>query len=291
MKLGYASSIVKHDVLAPPELTLSQYLKEIASIGYDSCGIFTYHGQAGYPDYLSRKDRKKLKRLVQDLNLEIAGIGAYGGMLATTEFAYLVDEHEKRYAVNYMKKCVDLAVELNSKVIEDLAGVKPVGMREERAWNSLCKCLKEICDYANDNNVYLAVEHLGLVDTPQKFLELTKAVRSEALKCVYDPSNMLKYLGQTKKEILDGIRLNADYIVDVHLKGVARDLQFVRPCSDADYYGQRDFLKALKDVGYGESVVVEEFEQFYVPSTAERPFRAARITHEDVGKLLRDLMT
>lgn len=291
MKLGYASSIVKHDVLAPPELTLSQYLTEIAAIGYDSCGIFTCHGQAAYPDYLSRKDRKKLKRLVQDLNLEIAGIGAYGGMLATTEFAYLVDEHEKRYTVNYMKKCVDLAVELNSKVIEDLAGVKPVGMGEERAWNSLCKCLKEICDYAYDNNVYVAVEHLGLVDTPQKFLELTNAVRSEALKCVYDPSNMFKYLGQTKKEILDGIRLNADYIVDVHLKGVARDLQFVRPCSDADYYGQRDFLKALKDVGYGESVVVEEFEQFYVPSTAERPFRAACITHEDVGKLLKDLKT
>src|SRR4030067_1144642 len=121
MKLGYVSSIVKHDVLAPSELTLDEYLKEIARMGYDSCGIFTCHGQAGYPDYLSRTNRKELRMLARDLGLEIAGLGAYGGMLITTEFAYLMDEHERKYAVNYMKKCVDLAVELDCKVIEDIA--------------------------------------------------------------------------------------------------------------------------------------------------------------------------
>ena len=102
--------------------------------------------------------------------------------------------------------------------------------------------MKEICDYADERGVFLAVEHLGLVDTPEKFLELADAVGSEALKCVYDPSNMFKYLGQGKKEILEGVRLNGDYIADVHLKGVSEDFEFVRPCSDADYYGQREFL-------------------------------------------------
>jgi sugar phosphate isomerase/epimerase len=291
MKLGYASSIVKHDVLVQPELTLSQYLKEIASMGYECCEIFTCHGQAGYPEYLSRRDRKELRALAKDLGLEICGIGAYGGMLVTTEFAYLVNEHERRYVVNYMKKCVDLAVDLDSKVVEDISGMKPAGIREEQAWDSLCKCLREISDYAHDNSVYLAIEHLGLVDTPKKFLRLADELRSEALKCVYDPSNMLKYLGQTKKEILEGISSNGDYIADVHLKGVSKDLQFVRPCSDIDYYGQGDFLAALKDVEYHDAVIVEEFEQLYVPSTPEKPFSAARIARKDVSKMLEGLKT
>jgi sugar phosphate isomerase/epimerase len=289
MKLGYVSSIVKHDVLVKAEINLCEYVAEIADMGYDSCGIFSCRGQAGYPDYLSSEDRKGLRKLLQDRGLEVAGIGAYGGMMLTTEFAYLDDEHERRYAVSFMKKSIDLAVDLDCEVVEDLAGVKPERISEKRAWGSLVSCVKEICDYAGDRGVCLAVEHLGLVDTPEKFLKLVDVVGSEALRCVYDPSNMFKYLGQLKKEILEGVRLNGNYIADVHLKGVSRDLQFVRPCSDADYYGQRDFLEALKEVGYAGSVLVEEYEQFYVPSTAEKPFRAARIAYADVRRILEQL--
>jgi L-ribulose-5-phosphate 3-epimerase len=289
MKLGYSSSVAKHDVLAPLEITLGKYVKEIALTGYDSCGLFTFHGQAAYPDYLSKQDRMSLKRLVRDLGVEIGSIGAYGGMLLTTEFAYLTDKAEKRYAVNYMKKCVDLAVDLECEVVEDLSGVGPAGMTEEKAWRAFCKCLKEVCDYADENNVCLAIEHLGLVNTAQKFLRLTETIRSEALKCVFDPSNMLKYLRQTKKEIFEGIRLNSDLIADVHLKGVSKDLQFVRPCSDLDYYGQRDFLEALKNVRYNGLITIEEFEQFYIPSTPDMPFRAALIAHDDVNDILKNL--
>ena len=289
MKLGYVSSIVKHDVLVKPEINLGEYVKEIASIGYDSCGVFSCRGQAGYPGYLSTKDRRELRKLAHDLGCEVAGIGAYGGMMLTTEFAYLVDEPERRYAVDFMKKSVDLAVDLDCEVVEDLAGVKPERMSEKKAWGSLCACVKEICDYAGERGVFLAIEHLGLVNTPEKFLELADAVGSEALKCVYDPSNMFKYLGQEKKEILEGVRLNKDYIADVHLKGVSEDLEFVRPFSDADYYGQREFLGALKEVGYRGSVLVEEYEQFYVPSTAKKPFLAARIAYGDVRRMLEAL--
>jgi sugar phosphate isomerase/epimerase len=289
MKLGYVSSIVKHDVLVKPEINLGEYVKEIASIGYDSCGVFSCRGQAGYPGYLSVTDRRELRKLAHDLGCEVAGIGAYGGMMLTTEFAYLVDEPERRYAVDFMKKSVDLAVDLDCEIVEDLAGVKPEGMSEKKAWGSLCGCVKEICDYAGERGVFLAIEHLGLVNTPEKFLELADAVGSEALKCVYDPSNMFKYLGQGKKEILEGVRLNGAYIADVHLKGVSKDLEFVRPCSDADYYGQREFLGALKEVGYRGSVLVEEYEQFYVPSTAKKPFLAARIAYGDVRRMLEAL--
>ena len=289
MKLGYVSSIVKHDVLVKPEIGLGEYVKEIAGIGYESCGIFSCCGQAGYPGYLSAKVRRDLRNLVHDLCCEVAGIGAYGGMMLTTEFAYLVDEPERRYAVDFMKKSVDLAVDVDCEVVEDLAGVKPDAMSEKKAWSSLCACMKEICKYADDRGVFLAVEHLGLVDTPAKFLELVDLVGSEALKCVYDPSNMFKYLGQGKKEILEGVRLNGYYIADVHLKGVSKNLEFVRPCSETDYYGQREFLEALKKVGYCGSVLVEEYEQFYVPSTAKEPFLAARIAYRDVRKMLEAL--
>lgn len=289
MKLGYASSIVKRDVLVRPELDLSDYFKEISSIGYKSCGVFSFHGQAGYPDYLTRRDREELRAVARSLGVEVAGIGAYGGMLLTTEFAYFMDSFEMKYAVSYMKKCVDLAVDLDCRVVEDLAGVKPEGVGEETAWTRLLGCVKEICDYAQDRDVSVAIEHLGLVDAPEKFLKLAEQVRSEALKCVYDPSNMLKYLGHKKSEILWGIRLNAEYIVDVHLKGVSKNFQFVRPLGEEDYYGQLDFIAALKGVGYDGSVIVEEFDQHYVPSTVEKPFEAARLACEDVGKVLRDL--
>jgi len=209
--------------------------------------------------------------------------------MLTTEFAYLVDEPERRYAVDFMKKSVDLAVDLDCGVVEDLAGLKPEGMSEKKAWRSLCACVREICDYAGERGVFLAVEHLGLVDSPEKFLELAETVGSEALKCVYDPSNMFKYLGQGKEEILGGVRLNGDYIADVHLKGVSEGLEFVRPCSDADYYGQREFLRALKEVGYSGSVLVEEYEQFYAPSTVKKPFLAARIAYRDVRTMLEAL--
>jgi sugar phosphate isomerase/epimerase len=185
-----------------------------------------------------------------------------------------------------MKKSVDLAVDLDCEVVEDIAGVKPNWISEKKSWSSLCDCLKEICDYAQDRGVFLAVEHFGLVDTPKRFLELIDSVRSDALRCVYDPSNMLKYLGQSKSEILEGVRLNKDFVVDVHLKGVSRDLQFVRPCSESDYYGQKEFLAIFKEVGYRGSLLVEEFEQVYPPSTPKNPFKAARIAYKDIRKSL-----
>jgi len=289
MKLGYASSIVKHNIFAATKLTLSEYLQEISSIGYDSCEIFTCHGQAGYPAYLTRKDRRYLRLLAENLDLEISAIGAYGGMLLITEFAYLVDKPERKFVINYMKQCIDLAVDLNSSVVEDLCGIKPKGMTEKRAWDILCSVIGEICDCAHENNVYLAIEHFGLVDTPEKFLQLVKEVKSNALKCVYDPCNMIKYMGKKKKEILNGIHLNCEYIVEVHLKGVTKDLQFVRPYSSLDFFDQREFLAALKEIGYDRTIIVEEYEQLYKPSTNLEPFKAATIAYKDTNEILKKL--
>lgn len=289
MKLAYTSTIVKHNIFAVAKPTLREYLQEIARIGYDGCEIATHRGQDGYPAYLKKRDREQLRRLAEDLNLEISAIGAYGGMLLTTEFAYLMDRDEKMYAISYMKHCIDLAVDLNSEVVEDLCGIKPEGMTEKQAWDTLSSAIGEVCDYAHENNVYLAIEHFGLVDRPEKFLQLVKKVKSKALKCVYDPSNMIKYMGKKKKEILEGVDLNSDYIVEVHLKGVTKDLQFVRPCSSLDYFGQEEFLTALKRIGYDRTIAIEEYEQLYTPSTNLEPFKAARIAYEDVNKVLKKL--
>jgi len=295
MKLGYLSFIVKHGLSAEWSLTLSEYFREIARIGYESVEVCTYHGQAGHPAYLKKKGREQLRRTAEDLNLEICAIGAYGGSPRhTTDFGYLTnDRDERRYIISYMKHCIDLAVDLNSEVVNDLSGVKPEEMTNKQAWDTLSSSIGEVCDYAHEKDIYLAIE-IGwdkLVHSPETFLHLAKEIRSSALKCLFDPSNLV--IGGIKN-IQEGVDRIYDYIIHVHLKGVKKGnivhgYEFARPCSSFDEFDHEGFLAALKRKGYDRSIVIEELHELYRSPMNLEPFESARIAYEEVNKTLKKL--
>jgi sugar phosphate isomerase/epimerase len=297
MRLGYVSNIVVRGLSIGKKWTLDEYLKNIAAIGYDCAAIFCFNGQAANPECLKSSDREQLAQLLEELGISISLVGGYGGTLLTTEYGHLSnDDSEVQYIRNYMKKCIDLAVDLGCGVVGDLSGSKPDGLSAQLAWEKLSSSLGEICDYAHDKDVYVALE-LGIsargafIHSVQSFIELAKRVGSSALKLNYDPSNMI--LGGEER-IIEDVSIVRDYIINAEVKGVTKGTmingyQFARPCSNSDINDHKGFLKALKNIGYNRAIAVEELPSLYGSASTTDPFDSARVAYRDVVKILEEI--
>jgi len=296
MKLGYVSDTLTQGDAPGKKWTINEYLEKVSHIGYDSVEIFTFPGQATYPFYLNKKNREDLIEKLDELNLYVSNVGAYGGMMLCSEFGYLTnDEMERKFTVNYLKNCIDLAVELNCKTVGDLVGIKPIDLDIEKAWERAANSLGQVCDYAGDRGINIAVEigtklkapRVKLVHSAETFLELIKNVKSNSLKCLYDPSNII--MGGVENW-LEGVDLISKHLAHVQLKGLMRGdmtygYNFTRPCSEYDLTPQKEFLNKLKNIGYNDSICIEEFPSLYTDAAKIDWFESAKLAYQDVNQL------
>ena len=160
----------------------------------------------------------------------------------------------------YIKDLVDTAVEIGAEVIVGplYSAVGRAEMVEpaqrKKDWELVKTGLKEVCGYAEDKGIYLALEPLNRFETD--FMNIC----SDAVRMIDEVGNsMLKihldtfHMGIEEKSSADAIRNAGDLLYLLHASENDRG---------APGSGQVDWngiAQAVKDTGYDRWVVIESF--------------------------------
>ncbi len=157
--------------------------------------------------------------------------------------------------IDFLKYCVDLAVELNSDCVSLWSGKLPGDIQHSIAMDNLVRNLKTVVDYAEGQGVFLGFEPEPgmLIDTMQSYGELVSQIDSPQLMLTLDVGH-LHCMGEVPIEQF--VHQWKDQIINVHIEdmksGVHDHLMFGE--------GEIEFspvIAAFKEIDYQHGLFVE----------------------------------
>ncbi len=252
-RLGYnTNGLAHHRVL--------DALRMLADLGYEGIAITPDVGQLD-PLEPSPKLIEDVRRWSDELGLELAiETGARFVLDAQRKHwpTMLEDAPEDRARrVAMLERSVDLASELDARVVSLWSGAKPASATDEQAWQRLCDEMRRVLEHAADKNVQIAFEpEPGMfVERPAQYLELVERLGGDGsqLGLCLDVGHL--YVTRDLPAA-DKIRELAPRLVHVHLDDIARGVH------EHVMFGQGELdlqgvLRALLDVGFDGMAAVE----------------------------------
>lgn len=252
MKLGYnTNGLAHHDPIDAIDL--------LVATGYRSVAITIDHYLLNpYANHASGQ----LDALKQSL--------ARSGMSSVIESGarFLLDPRQKhaptlldddsdqvQRRIDFLKHCIDIAVQLDSDCVSIWSGAKPQDQNFNESLDRLAKNLRVVLNYAEENSVDIGFEPEPgmLIDTTGRFERLLHLVDSPRLKMTLDLGHLFCL---NEVPMVDYIQRWRDRIVNVHIEdmvaGVHEHLMFGE--------GQIYFppvLEALAGIGYRGGLHVE----------------------------------
>jgi D-psicose/D-tagatose/L-ribulose 3-epimerase len=246
--------------------SLEDSLERLKNNGYEGVEL------AGEPDSIDIED---VKRLLNKYNLVCSSI--CGIFTPERDLSSPIDEVRKN-AVQYVKKCIDLALELNTStviVVPTFVGkVNPdTNLTEE--WENAIASVKEAGLYAKEKKVTLALEALNRYETylvsnldlAMKFIE---EINLDSVKIMAD----LFHMSIEEREISQSLTKISPYLAHVHIADNTRE---------AAGLGQTDFKQVillLKELNYTGYITME-----FLPRISN-PYLASQLQSE--GNILDD---
>lgn len=231
-------------VLESFELPRKEALAQAAAIGLDGVQMYTTKGDTA-AENLTVPDRRALLALVRSYGLTLSALcgdfmeGGFG------------DAEKNKVLVERSKRVVDLALDLDTRVVTTHIGVVPEdeGCETYRVMQEACGTLSR---YAEQNGVRFAVE-----TGPETALSLKRFLDSLGGKGVsvnLDPANFVMALGEDPAKAVYTLR---DYIVHTHAKDGrtrVRKIDVPLGTGDVDFDA---YLAALDDIGYHGFLTIE----------------------------------
>lgn len=276
MKLGYST-------WGMPKLSIDVAVERIASLGYDGLEISVLPAWTTAIDTLDAAERKRILQLVNDKGLTISAISGHASLLEK-------EQADNERNLGRLKAAIDLAVEWaqNGRIpyVNTLSGGRTADWDEQK--EVFAERLLPAAEYAASRGVVLAMEpHVdGLVDTPQRMVEILEMVNAPALKVNFDISHF-DILGMSTEE---SVSILAPYSVHTHVKdqrGRYPDYEFLTPGEgDFDYV---EYLKAMQAHGYdgfinAEVSIMRQRKPDYDPLAAcDLCYRTLSRAFEDAG--------
>jgi L-ribulose-5-phosphate 3-epimerase len=243
-------------------------IKKAKEVGSDGIQIYAVSGEMD-PDNLTIEDRKELLCFIKKNGLVVSALcGDLGG--------YGFTKSEDNLAkIEKSKKIMDLAIDLETKVVTTHIGVIPEDENHPRY-----KILKEACEelgnYADNLGAYFAIE-----TGPEKATTLKKflgSLNSNGVRVNFDPANFVMVTGD---DPVQGVYTLKDYIVHTHAKDglmiKQTNPEIIYNCFAEgnkigglrveDYFLEtplghggvdfKSYLKALKDIDYTGFLTIE----------------------------------
>ena len=252
MKLGYnTNGLAHHEPI--------QALKMLAEIGYQSVAITIDHAWLAP----SNEHRPVQLRQIQDCLsfYEMDSVVESGARFlldpSRKHHPTLIDP-EKAIAgkrVEYLKYCIDTAVELGSGCVSIWSGKLPEGMEDQQALDTLAENLAEVLSYAEQQEMDIGFEPEPdmFIDNMKSYERLLEWVDSPRLGLTLDIGHLF-CMGELP--IVDFIQRWQDRILNVHIEdmraGIHEHLMFGE--------GQIHFppiLQSLMEIGYAGGLHVE----------------------------------
>jgi sugar phosphate isomerase/epimerase len=240
-----ALALVGLDILERPREILSM----VADAGFDAIDVL------GDPDRITSKLAGEIARAAASFGL---GVSAVGGAWAAWQVGKerdlaSSDEAARAHAVGYARKCVDLALSLGSPVFQLCAAPARLqypfsSVPIETLRSNFVSSTREICDYAIQRNVNIAIEPInryegypGFLNTVAGTLSVIEEVAATNLGILVD----LFHANIEDPSICAALRMAGDKLMDVHLSDSNRH---------APGTGHIDFVRVIRtldDMQYG----------------------------------------
>ncbi len=238
----------------PAKLTLFDFVSDCAAAQLEGTELTSYY----FPSEVTPEYLRKLKRHCFQLGLDISGT-AVGN-----DFGHPPGpKRDEQLAL--VKRWVDYAEILGAPVIRVFAGHVKRGQSPEVAHKLMVEGLEEVCDYAGQHGVHLALEnHGGPTATPQGLLALVKAVQSPWFGVNLDTGNF------HSDDVYGDLAKAAPYAINVQVKVTVSNGSGKSQPTD---YNRLHAI--LSDVGY-RGYIVLEYEEKADPR-AECPRHIARL--------------
>lgn len=225
-------------------MAIDDALSLIAGLGYDGVEIAVLPGWTTAIDTLDKAERQRIHKLLAQHNLALSAISGHASLLE--EDADKLNANVKR-----LKAAIDLAVEWAQDgripCVNTLSGGRTADWDAQH--ELFAERIAPLAAYAAERGVVLAMEpHVdGLVDTPERMIEILRLVDSPSLRVNFDISHF-DILGMPTSESVAAL---LPYTVHTHVKdqrGRYPDYEFLIPGEgDFDYV---DYLQEMARHGY-----------------------------------------
>jgi len=233
-----------------PAYPIDYVIKKLAEIGYDGIELGCASPVA-YPPYISGKERRRIKDLLNENNIEISSAlpapGTGSGNNASSPI-----KAERLNTIKSYKDAIDLAYDLSGpgRVCLYVGGWVIWGVSQDQAWEWSRDCLIEVAQYASEKDIIIAVEPTpevsNLLETADDAIKLMKEVDMENVKVMFDTIHAY-YRGDIPTDYVD--RMGKD-LVHMHISDVDR----TPPGTNNDFKG---LIEALKEIKYDRYLTME----------------------------------
>ena len=221
-------------------------------MGADGVQLYAVEGELA-PENMDAAARRKAARLVRDTGLEVS---ALCGDLGGGGFAF---EKDNPWKIARTKEIVDLALDLDCRIVTTHIGVVPSDPRSER-FGVIAAALGELGAYAAMRGAVFAVE-----TGPERsadLLRMLRAVDSPGLGVNLDPGNLVMCHDEPPTVSAATLR---DYIVHTH----AKDGRLLKPCDMDVMYGMVPAPEGFDDNEYCVELPLGEGDvrfETYIPA-------------------------
>ncbi len=252
-------------------------VKKAADSGAQGIQVYATRG-AMSPDELVGAKRKEFLDIVKSNGLVISALcGDLGG-------GGFIHKDLNRQRVDYSKKILDLAKELETDIVTTHIGVVPSDPNHDR-FKIMQEACKELADYADSIDAHFAVETGPETSADLKvFLD---SLESTGVGVNLDPANLVMVTGDDPAKAVHNLK---KYIVHTHAKdgkqifykdpeivyGIKKDVivtdaSFIEVPLGEGSVNWKEYLAALEDIGYNGFLTIER----EVGNDPERDIRAA----------------
>lgn len=256
------------------EQPLRDLLPKLAAWGYQAVELSAWPHHSCHPARLKADARQSIRTALTQYDLQLSAVSAHTQWVGVHE---IVTER----ALDYTKRCIELAAELGAPIVTTNSGAYPMAGERHTSWERLLDGLSAAAQYAAEQGVLLALEpHIDhIVLTWESARNVMRLVDSSHLRINFDASHW-HVTGFDDTVALEHL---FPYIVHVHL----RDHVFHRmpladgryeneaePCAIGDgVYDLEAHLRRLEALGY-DGVLSVELSALDLDVAAERSAQA-----------------
>ena len=274
MNLGYST-------WGMPTVPIDVAIPHIAQLGFDGMELAVGPRFITELSTLDAAERKRIAGLLKQHNLELPAIAAHSSLMETDPEAHAQN-------IGRLKGAADLGVELAQG--DSLPAINTTSGGQPEEWDNskqfLAERIGELVEYTQTLGVTVAMEpHIGgLIDTPDKVLELLDLVGSPYLKVNFDISHF-DIIGIPTEVSVAAL---APHSAHTHVKdqrGLAPDFEFLIPGEGPfDYV---NYLKLMQQHGYDGFITAEV--SFMVQAREDYdPLAAATLSYETLSRAFAD---
>ena len=274
MNLGYST-------WGMPTVPIDVAIPHIAQLGFDGMELAVGPRFITELSTLDAAERKRIAGLLKQHNLALPAIAAHSSLMETD-----LEAHAQN--MSRLKGAADLGVELAQG--DSLPAINTTSGGQPEEWDNqkqfLTERIGELVEYTQTLGVTVAMEpHIGgLIDTPDKVLELLDLVGSPYLKVNFDISHF-DIIGIPTEESVAAL---APHSAHTHVKdqrGLAPDFEFLIPGEGPfDYV---NYLKLMAQHGYDGFITAEV--SFMVQAREDYdPLAAATLSYETLSRAFAD---